>query len=201
MKNERPIDMQSRLKEFIEAESGQLLASLRLYVIRAGLAYGTQAADVAADLFSEMTLEVLENAERFRPEGQPMTWMLGIAANLIRRRQVDRAKRNRREPLVRDLYLEEGQLSEEEAFDRLDGFIQGDPTHSIETEQQLSAWLGILSPEDQHIVRLAVVHELNGEGMAQALHITPGAARVRLHRALNRLRQQAPLEAAEGRTL
>jgi DNA-directed RNA polymerase specialized sigma24 family protein len=39
------------------------------------------------------------------------------------------------------------------------------------------------------VLRLAILHELNIEELAQALGITSGAARVCLHRALNRLRE------------
>ena len=77
-------------------ESETLLATLRYYVTRAGLAHSQTASLAAAELLNEVVVEALEHAERFRPDGQPRAWLLGIAANLIKRQQVARAKRNRR---------------------------------------------------------------------------------------------------------
>jgi len=48
--------------------------------------------------------------------------------------------------------------------------------------------LVLLSPDDQRVIRLAVLAEVDGEALAAALGITAGAARVRLHRAIKRLR-------------
>jgi DNA-directed RNA polymerase specialized sigma24 family protein len=47
-------------------------------------------------------------------------------------------------------------------------------------------------------LRLAVLHDLTGEALAQELGIKPGAARVRLHRALNRLREAWPRRLEDG---
>ena len=48
--------------------------------------------------------------------------------------------------------------------------------------------LAALAPDDEHVLRLAIMNGLDGVSLAKALKITPGAARVRLHRALGRLR-------------
>jgi len=47
--------------------------------------------------------------------------------------------------------------------------------------------LSLVSKEDQKILRLAILVGMNGVELAQALGTNPGAARVRLHRALGRL--------------
>ena len=179
----RPVqveDSAARLKQFIEQESAALLGSLRLYLNRAGLA----AQLTPNELLSEVVIEALKHAHRFDPARQPMAWLLGIAANLIKRKQADLAKRNRREPLARDLFPDAQDLmSDDEIFEQIASHV-----YDIHHDDRTTALLAGLPEHDQKILRLAVVHELNGEALAQALGITPGAARVRLHRALNRLR-------------
>jgi RNA polymerase sigma factor (sigma-70 family) len=178
------------LRRFIEENTETLLGTLRTYVVRASLADSQGATLAAAELLNEVTVEALEHAERFRPSGQPRAWLLGIAANLIKRKQAGRATRNRREPLVRDLYPHaQATISEDELFDRLAALDASDLTQDLETNEEVSAMLALVSDDDRRVLRLAVLHDLNGKELAQALGVTPGAARVRLHRTLNRLRE------------
>jgi RNA polymerase sigma factor (sigma-70 family) len=184
---------QTRLRQFIEMETETLLATLRYYLVRAGLADAQSAALAAVELLNEVVVEALDHADRFRPSGQPMAWLLGIAANLIKRKQFERATRNRREPLVRDLHPGiQDTLSEDELFERLAALSGAEPAPAWESDEAVSDILAHVSKTDQHILRLAVLHDLNGGELAQALGVTPGAARVRLHRALNRLRAAWP---------
>jgi RNA polymerase sigma-70 factor (ECF subfamily) len=182
-------DTRALLQEFIAAESQALLGTLRVYVLRAGLACGQSAESVAIELLDEVTVEALASAGRFRPEARPMPWLLGIAANLIKRRQVDRAKRAAREPLVGDLAGREGErMAEAELFDRLGAMAADRAGDELEVGEAVKEILDCVSPGDARVIRLAVLHDLNGVELAGALDITHGAARVRLHRALNRLR-------------
>ena len=105
------------LRRFIEKHAETLLGTLRCYVVRAGLADRQGATLAAVESLNEVVVEALEHADRFRPSGQPMAWLLGIAANLIKRKQAGRATRNRREPLVHDLYPHaQAAISEDELF-------------------------------------------------------------------------------------
>lgn len=191
---------QTRLRQFIEAETETLLGTLRYYVVRAGLVEDQGATLAAVELLNEVVVEALEHADRFRASGQPIAWLLGIAANLIKRKQAERITRNRREPLVRDLYSgPEEALGEDELFDRLATLAVPGPAQDLEADEEVSAILAYVSKDDQRVLRLAVLHGLNGEALAQTLGITPGAARARLHRALNRLRAAWPVpEQANG---
>jgi RNA polymerase sigma factor (sigma-70 family) len=176
------------LRGFIEAETETLQRTLRYYLLRAGLANGQGATLAAVELLNEVVVEALEHADRFKASGQPKAWLLGIAANLIKRKQAERATRNRREPLVRDLYPGAGNtLSEDELFDRL-AALTAPPGQDLEANEGAATILAHVSDGDQRVLRLAVLHNLNGAALAQELGVTPGAARVRLHRALNRLR-------------
>jgi RNA polymerase sigma-70 factor (ECF subfamily) len=178
----REIPAQSRLRQFIESESGALVNTLRGYLYRAGLT--AQPLDAAAnELLNEVVVQALEHEERFQFGGQPRAWLLGIAANLIKRQQSEIARRERREPLVSDLYPN-ADLGEDELFD----WIADTSAEELEMGDGAAVMLALVSPDDQHVLRLAILNDMNGDALAAALGITPGAARVRLHRALNRLR-------------
>jgi RNA polymerase sigma-70 factor (ECF subfamily) len=186
---ETSIANRTLLRRFIEEHAETLLGTLRYYVVRAGLADRQGATLAAVELLNGVTVEALTHADRFRPSGQPMAWLLGIAANLIKREQAGRATRNRREPLVRDLYPHaQAAISEDELFDRLATLDVSDLAQDLEASEGVSAILAHVSENDQRVLRLAVLHDLNGRELAAELGVTPGAARVRLHRALNRLR-------------
>jgi DNA-directed RNA polymerase specialized sigma24 family protein len=75
---------QTMLRAFIEAEADRLLGILRHYLVRANLTDQRGATLGATELLNEVVVEALEHADRFRPSGQPMAWLLGIAANLIK---------------------------------------------------------------------------------------------------------------------
>lgn len=171
----------SRLRQFIAQESEALRSTLRWYLRRAGLD------DSEDDLLNEVVVEALRHEGRFQPNRQPRAWMLGIAANLIRRRQAEQARLLRREPLVRDLYPDDP-ADDEALFDRVAALAQAASRHTPDAQLEVDALLGTLSPSDAEVIRLAILNELDGAALAEALHIAPGAARVRLHRALMRLR-------------
>ncbi len=180
----------SRLRQFIEDETNGLHTTLRYYLFRAGIAGDGQALDSAAsELLNEVVVEALEHEHRFQSDRQPKAWLLGIAANLVKRKQIEFARQMYREPLVRDLYPgDETALSDDDLFDWLVSLSGADSFELFETNEAANAILSSVSPDDQHTLRLAILHGLDGEALAKALDCKPGAARVRLHRALNRLR-------------
>ncbi len=182
----------NRLRQFIEAESPALLRTLRLYAMRGRLATLDRVANtVAAELLSELTIEALTHADRFDPSRQPMAWLLGIASNLVKRRQVEIAKHNRREPLARDLVNDHTDaLSDEDLFDWLTTLNREHQDPDCEELDQMWAMVDSLRPDDRNVLELAFKNDLEGEALAQELGIRPGAARVRLHRALLRLRDK-----------
>jgi RNA polymerase sigma-70 factor (ECF subfamily) len=177
-----------RLEVFIEAESDSLSKTLRYYVLRAGLASGAGVAMAASELLNEVTVEALRTAERLKPEVHPKPWLLGIAANLIKRKQSEMTKRERREPLMRDLYPDmEDTLSDEELFDLLPT-ITTETLEELEADETITQLLSGLSKSDADLLRLAILHDMSGNMLAKELGVSKVAARVRLHRALSRLR-------------
>ncbi len=179
---------QERLKQYLAEESEDLLKTLRLYVWRAGLADGTAVNNLARELLNNVVVEALNHADRFDPNRQPKAWLLGIAANLVRREQEALIKKFRREPLIQDI-SPHNTLSEDELFEKLTAVHAPGPDGLIEMEETVTAVLCQLSADDQLIITCAVLLEMDGRALARTLGVKPGTARMRLHRALYRLRE------------
>ena len=179
----------TKIIECITDNVASLLGILRSYVKRMGLARGEEVPAAAVEVLQEVVLEALDHADRFNPAGQPMAWLLGIAINVIKRKKAELVKRSQRELSMSDLSLkqEEG-LSESELFDQLMANSSAGPEQEIAANEQAELLLSLVSPEDQHVLMLAFLQGFEREALAQKLGISPGATRVRLHRALKRLR-------------
>ena len=177
------------LIEFITDNVASLLGILRSYVRRMGLARGEEVPAVAVEVLQEVVIEALDHADRFNPTGQPMAWLLGIAINVIKRKKVELAKRSQRELSIGELSLaQEEHLSEHELFDQITADSSAEPDQEIAANEQAELLLSLVSPEDQQILMLAFIQGFEREALAKKLGISPGATRVRLHRALKRLR-------------
>jgi RNA polymerase sigma-70 factor (ECF subfamily) len=177
-----------QLKAFIENHREALLNTMGFYLIRAGLATPPNRLSEAQELLHEVVIEALEHADRFDSTRSPQAWLLGIAANLIKRKQAALAKRMRREPLVHDLVTDEN-LSEDDVFDLVTAVnIENDPARKFELQEQVRLLLEGVSESDRDIIHLAILYDMNGDSLAETLGVSAGAARVRLHRALNRVR-------------
>jgi RNA polymerase sigma factor (sigma-70 family) len=178
-----------RLIEFITDNVASLLGILRSYVRRMGLARGEEVPAVAVEVLQEVVIEALDHADRFNPMGQPMAWLLGIAINVIKRKKAELAKRSQRELSIGELSLvQEEHLSEHELFDQITADSSAEPDQEIAANEQAELLLSLVSPEDQQILMLAFLQGFEREALAKKLSISPGATRVRLHRALKRLR-------------
>lgn len=184
-----PNEQQQILLEFLQDQTAMLLRSLHLYVIRAGLASGEQVQAVALDILQETVVEALAHAERFHVGSEPLAWILGIAVNLMKRRKRAVLQQKRREVSLHDLgrSLPE-EASEADVLDALLPSPEAGPEQIVEADEQAQALLGLVSSEDQQVLSLALLSELNGTMLAAQLGTSIGTARMRLHRALNRLR-------------
>lgn len=178
-----------QLAEFLTGNIPSLLGILRSYVQRMGLARGEEVAAAAVDVLQEVVVEALDHADRFNPTGQPMAWLLGIGTNVIKRKKVELARRSWRELFIGDLSLEQQEpLSEDDLFDQISVCTSAGPEEDFEANEQAMLLLSLVSPEDQQLLFLAFLYGFEREALAKKLGITPVAARVRLHRALHRLR-------------
>jgi RNA polymerase sigma factor (sigma-70 family) len=192
----------TKIIECITDNLASLLGILRSYVKRMGLASGEAVPAVAIEVLQEVVLEALDHADRFDQTGQPMAWLLGIATNVIKRNKAELIKRSQRELSIGDLSLmQEEHLSESELFDQFAADSSAGPDQEIAANEQAELLLSLVSPEDQHILMLAFLQGFERDALAEKLGISPGATRVRLHRALKRLRlawSEQHLKSQEG---
>jgi RNA polymerase sigma-70 factor (ECF subfamily) len=186
-----PAQNRQKLLQFLNEEVEPLSAILRVYIQRAGLPGGE---DTLNELLNHVVVEALSHAQRYDPARPARAWLLGIAANLVRRRQAEAARLDQREPLAADL-LETRQenLGEDELFELLSAraaeIARWDLNAASENHDRLSVCLGLLTQEQRRLILLFASGSLDGDRLAASLNVTPGAARVRLHRALAALRQ------------
>lgn len=182
------------LRRFLEqeGEANALLGTLRMYVARAHLCSGDTVPEEALELLSRVVIEALNHADRFDPSRQPRAWLLGIAANIIRREQVDRAKRARREPTITFIYSKTDKaretLSEDDMFDRISTLANIGLEQELDANDEAKTLLALVPEDDRQVLRLALLHDLDSGAVGKVLGISAGTARVRLHRAINRLR-------------
>jgi RNA polymerase sigma factor (sigma-70 family) len=182
-------ETQDDLRSFLQENTPFLLGIVRSYVVRTGLARGEAVQLVALEVLQEAVLEALSHVDRLASTTQPRAWFLAIAANVIKRKKAALARISQREVLVSDLAdSTHGAMDESAFFDLFAVHAQPGPEAEVEADEQVAALLSLVSPSDQEILRLALLNDLDAATLAKMLHITPGAARVRLHRALNRLR-------------
>jgi RNA polymerase sigma factor (sigma-70 family) len=182
-------DAKRLLLECIQENMAALLGSIRLYVRRMGLTGGVDVQMVALEILQEVVVEALEHADRFSPERQPLAWLLGIAINVIKRKKVEMAKRERRELLFGRLVAQQSDdLSESDLLDQVGSSSLEGPEQALETDEQVNAMLSLVSEDDQQVLRLALIEGFKRESLAQQLGISVGATRMKLHRALSRLR-------------
>lgn len=178
---------EDELRKVITARSDDLRRILRHYVLKAGLGEGGNTDAIAVDLLNDVVVEALRHAERLPQQDNAMPWLLGIGVNLIKRRQAERVRLNQREPLLRDLYPTET-LSDDDLIDQFAAAAEA-PEQQLERQGFWERLFSHTSADDQRILRLAVLNGMDGDALGAELGISAGAARVRLHRALKRLRQ------------
>lgn len=179
----------------IQEETETLHNIVRAYVVRMGLASAIAADATTEEIINEMVIAALQAADSYDPTRRPIPWLLGIAIKRIQRCIAQNKRRNEREIAVRDLYPASQELhSDEELFERFAQIV----THPnrLESQEQLDLLLAPLSEADREILQLAVLQDLDSVTIGEKLAINPSAVRVRLHRALKRLRGHIELQEA-----
>lgn len=173
----------------IQEQAVPLLNAIRSYVLRSGLATGAEVQAIAAEILQETVVEALAHADAYSTVRPPLAWLLGIALNMVRRRRVAQAKQFKRELSLSNLVARRPELESESDF--LEQLLSpGENRLELEVEMraQVASLLGLVSREDQQVIYLALLEDFTREGLAQRLGIAPNAARMRLRRALDRLR-------------
>lgn len=177
------------IQHFLQEHTASLKKILCAYVLRMGLATGENVRLVADEAFQDAVLEVVAHGERFMSIDQPRSWFLVVAANILKRKRASFARRYRFEVLVSDLAVGSQTLSEADILEQLTISSTPGPEQIFEAREQAREMLALVSPEDALVLRLALFHELDTQSIARELEVSPGAARVRLHRAVKRLRK------------
>ncbi len=133
--------------------------------------------DAAHDLTAETFAQAWVARRRFRDlaDGSAAPWLYGIARNIVlmsvRRRQIERAGLARLGMLGEPAAVAAGDCEPDEAW-----------------LEQLESALEELPRAQRDAIQLRFERDLSYAGVAAALRTSPGAARVRVHRALSALR-------------
>jgi RNA polymerase sigma-70 factor (ECF subfamily) len=174
------------LREAVEANHERLLHSIAVMLSHAEpLRSWDQVTDHALEVLNEAVREALSHAENYDPSRSALAWIRGIAARVIlsRRRQESRSRRCLSATAL-------GEHGWEAALARL---CTGPPEESVGRELDLREALARIPAVEREIIELRYYRGLDGEELARELGISsPGAARVRLCRALRALREHFP---------
>ncbi|HEV2483749.1 MAG TPA: RNA polymerase sigma factor [Puia sp.] len=137
----------------------------------------TRHREASEDLLQNVFYRMLRSRHTFTGDGEFKTWMYSIARNVVK----DHVKKSRREP---DSY-DAGELAE-----RISVSTRTDETleHRLELKA-LQRALNALSPESREVLILSRFQDLRYEEIAGVLDISVGAVKVRVHRAINQLKE------------
>jgi RNA polymerase sigma-70 factor (ECF subfamily) len=131
---------------------------------------------VAEDLVQEVFVRVLKYRHTWRDEAEFVPWMFALARNAA----VDLFRSRTRDSKRDAAAAPETTTLAPPAVERLE---------ELERAKQLRAALDLLAPDKREVLLLARFGELKHDRIAALLGISPGAVRVRLHRALKELRE------------
>jgi len=134
--------------------------------------------DDARDVVQESYLRAYKGLKRFRGDAQFTTWLYRITANCAAN-QLDKRTRHRHDELPDDLVL-------------LDDQVDHDPAAAADVSDlrdQLRIAVARLPPRLRAVVVLRDLYDLPHEAIAAELGISETAAKVRLHRARRKLRE------------
>jgi RNA polymerase sigma-70 factor (ECF subfamily) len=132
----------------------------------------------ARDVVQEAYLRAFRGLKRFRGDAQFSTWMYRITANCASTQLVRRTKHRHEELRDTDPVVDERPAA--------------DPQLQSETtalRHRLTTALETLPPKLRHVVVLRDIYDLPHEAIAAELGISETAAKVRLHRARKKLRE------------
>lgn len=141
----------------------------------------------ARDVAQEAYLRAYRGLSRFRGDAQFSTWMYRITANCAAT-YLGRRSRHRHEPLDDTLPVADPRTDDDPQL-RVD---------AADLRRRLETALENLPPRLRAVVVLRDVYGLSHDAIASELDISESAAKVRLHRARNKLRDDLFVGQAEG---
>lgn len=172
----------ARIRAAIEEEYESLLRSVAVLVARSNRHLPwAQVMEVASEVLQEAVQEALQHAGRFDPSRSATAWLRGIAARLLLSRRRGEARARRCVPAATL-----GHQAWTAALEQLcTASTEPASAGRLDLEQALAA----LPADQRQALELRYYRGLDGKELARALGVsTPGAARVRVYRALQALR-------------
>lgn len=161
----------------LQIAQGDRQALAELYQRTRGAVYATvlsylNHADDAQDATQDVYLQIWDNADKYRPKGTPMPWILTVARNLAGMRLRQRAH--------------QGQLDE----DGWNAIPARQEAVSPEDRMLLQSALAVLQPEERRIVLLHAAAGLKHREIAQVLRLPLSTVLSKYHRAVRKLNAQ-----------
>ncbi len=139
---------------------------------------------LAADLTAETFTRAWLHRHRFCDDrdGSALPWLLGIAGKLV----ADAARHDRVETQARERLGLSCELADEDGHDEVE--------RRLSPRLMLERRLAELPAHERDAIDLRIIEELGYDEVARRLNIRPAAARLRVSRALGRLRRSVPKE-------
>ncbi len=166
-----------------------MLRSIAVLVAKSGRSrHWPEVMEIASETLHEAVQEALKHGERFDPTRSAAAWVRGIAAKLLLNRQRAEGRVRRLVPVA--------VLGDEAWAAALGQHCTGPTDEAVAGRLDLEQALARISTEERRAIEFRYYKGLDGEELARALGVsTPGAARVRVCRALQALRTHfAPAE-------
>jgi RNA polymerase sigma-70 factor, ECF subfamily len=133
--------------------------------------------DDAAEATQEAYIRMVRGLKRFREVGAFPTWLFKIVSNVC---LTEMRRRSRREVPVDVDLMEEAPSPDDAAETAVGHVFWGELERSVRTLPEVY----------RSVVVLRDIYGLSGEETGEILGISPGAVKVRLHRARKRLRDE-----------
>jgi len=143
--------------------------------------------DESADALQDTFLAAFKNIDRFEGAAKLTTWLHQIAVNAALMKL--RKKRNIHERSVEDLlpsFLQDGHRAEVGPTWKLTG---DDVAEHRELRSVIHEQIAALPEQYRSVILLRDIEQVSTDEAAQILGVTPGALKVRLHRARQALRK------------
>jgi RNA polymerase sigma-70 factor (ECF subfamily) len=133
--------------------------------------------EASEDMLQNVFYRMLRSRHTFTGEGDFKTWMYYIARNVIK----DHVKKTSRDP---------GSYDMSELAERIGADVRTD--EQVERKLEIKALhraLECLGSDSREVLILSRFQELRHEEIARVLDISVGAVKVRVHRAINQLKE------------